>query len=181
MRIKNIVNLNKASQDPTELRELLKLLPKRPREVVLEIGVDHGYSLLNWRRRFHPKLLIGVDNNTGCVPNEVRDAARATILYANSQSLKTYDMIINRLGRRSVDFLFIDGDHAYESVKADFNIYSNLVAEGGEIVLHDAALLGHPLVEVNKFWNEIKDKYDAELISKGGTGYGVIFNWQLQN
>jgi hypothetical protein len=36
-----------------------------------------------------------------------------------------------------IDFLFIDGDHSYEGVKKDFDLYSKLLSEKGVIVLHD--------------------------------------------
>ncbi len=36
-----------------------------------------------------------------------------------------------------IDFLFIDGDHSYEGVKKDFDLYSKLLTENGIIVLHD--------------------------------------------
>jgi len=36
-----------------------------------------------------------------------------------------------------VDFLFIDGNHTYEGVKKDFDLYSNLLSDNGIIVIHD--------------------------------------------
>jgi len=36
-----------------------------------------------------------------------------------------------------IDFLFIDGDHSYEGVKIDFELYSNLLSPTGLIMLHD--------------------------------------------
>jgi hypothetical protein len=36
-----------------------------------------------------------------------------------------------------IDFLFIDGDHSYEGVKLDFDLYSTLLSENGIIMLHD--------------------------------------------
>jgi hypothetical protein len=36
-----------------------------------------------------------------------------------------------------IDFLFIDGDHSYEGVKKDFDLYSKLLTKNGIIVLHD--------------------------------------------
>jgi len=36
-----------------------------------------------------------------------------------------------------IDLLFIDGDHSYEGVKKDFELYSQLLTENGVIVLHD--------------------------------------------
>lgn len=36
-----------------------------------------------------------------------------------------------------IDFLFIDGDHSYEGVKKDFELYSKILSDNGVIVLHD--------------------------------------------
>ncbi len=36
-----------------------------------------------------------------------------------------------------IDFLFIDGDHSYEGVKLDFDLYSTIMSPNGTIVLHD--------------------------------------------
>lgn len=36
-----------------------------------------------------------------------------------------------------IDLLFIDGDHSYEGVKKDFNLYSKLVSPNGLILIHD--------------------------------------------
>jgi hypothetical protein len=36
-----------------------------------------------------------------------------------------------------IDVLFIDGDHSYNGVKNDFNLYSPLVKNGGYIVFDD--------------------------------------------
>jgi len=37
-----------------------------------------------------------------------------------------------------IDLLFIDGDHSYEGVKLDFELYSKLLAPKGVIILHDS-------------------------------------------
>jgi hypothetical protein len=36
-----------------------------------------------------------------------------------------------------IDVLFIDGDHSYEGVKLDFELYSNILSENGIIIIHD--------------------------------------------
>lgn len=36
-----------------------------------------------------------------------------------------------------IDFLFIDGDHSYEGVKTDFELYSTLLSDQGIIAIHD--------------------------------------------
>jgi cephalosporin hydroxylase len=64
------------------------------------------------------------------------------------------------------DFLFIDGDHTYEGVKQDFEMYSPFVKKNGIICFHDINDTKRHRdrnVFVGKFWNEIKDSpnYDA--------------------
>ena len=36
-----------------------------------------------------------------------------------------------------IDVLFIDGDHSYEGVKTDFELYSNILSDNGIIIIHD--------------------------------------------
>ena len=36
-----------------------------------------------------------------------------------------------------IDALFIDGDHSYEGVKKDFDLYSTIISENGVIFIHD--------------------------------------------
>ena len=53
-----------------------------------------------------------------------------------------------------IDWLFIDGDHRYEAVKADFELYKPLVTPGGSVVLHDIyRAVG--VDNVPKFWAEL--------------------------
>jgi predicted O-methyltransferase YrrM len=87
------------------------------------------------------------------------------------------------LGGKEVDFVFIDGDHSYEGVKTDFEMFSRLVRRGGIIALHDIVI--NPAetgCEVSKFWDEIKQpKYEcSEIVSdwnQGWSGIGLL-QWQ---
>lgn len=36
-----------------------------------------------------------------------------------------------------IDLLFIDGDHTYEGVKKDFDLYSTILSKNGIIIIHD--------------------------------------------
>lgn len=40
----------------------------------------------------------------------------------------------------SLDFIFIDGDHSFEGVSKDFELYSKILSPHGIIALHDARL-----------------------------------------
>jgi predicted O-methyltransferase YrrM len=75
----------------------------------------------------------------------------------------------------SLDFLFIDGDHRYEAIKSDFNMYSSLVRPGGIIAFHDIAI--NEEGGGSRFWNEIKHSYKHKEILKsreGKMGIGVL-------
>lgn len=81
---------------------------------------------------------------------------------------------------RKLDLLFIDGDHSYEGVKADFESYRSLVRSGGVIAFHDIA--EHPKeigCEVAPFWQEIKRQYRHEEIienpRQGWAGIGILY------
>lgn len=65
------------------------------------------------------------------------------------------------------DFVFIDGDHTYHGVKADWEAYGPL---GSVVAFHDIA---HPDCGVKRLWNEIKltEPYVAErVLSRMGIG-----------
>jgi predicted O-methyltransferase YrrM len=82
------------------------------------------------------------------------------------------------LGRKKIDLLFIDGDHTYEGVKADFEKYLPLVKKGGLIAFHDILDTPEHRAQncyVAKFWEEIKQQHEhKEFVSQplnwGGIG-----------
>lgn len=78
-----------------------------------------------------------------------------------------------------LDYLFIDGDHSYEGVKKDFELYSPLVRAGGVIVFHDIVPHKGSDCKVDEFWQEIKQKFKfKEFIEKPNQnmyGIGVIY------
>lgn len=83
------------------------------------------------------------------------------LLRADSHNSKTLNMVKEILNGEGLDFLFINGDHTYEGVKKDFEMYSPLVREGGVITFHDI-VPGPPesVGGVPRFWNEIKCNYN---------------------
>ena len=55
-----------------------------------------------------------------------------------------------------IDFLFIDGNHSYESVLCDFLLYYPLVKKGGIVGFHDTKL-SESNIGVPKLISEIRD------------------------
>ena len=83
------------------------------------------------------------------------------------------------LGGHSVDFLFVDGDHEYEGVRKDCNLYGPLVRPGGLIAFHDIVPGDEELVGgVPRFWEEFKRSHETiELVEswdQRAYGIGVV-------
>jgi predicted O-methyltransferase YrrM len=97
----------------------------------------------------------------------------------DSHDPRTTAEIKRKLAGAEVDFLFIDGDHSYDGVKADFELYSPLVRPEGVIALHDIVPGDEDNVGgVPTFWRELKERYETREIvedwSQGSAGIGVI-------
>src|SRR5205085_9029904 len=105
-----------------------------------------------------------------------RDAQRIVLLRGDSHDPAMAARLRALLAGRPVDVLFIDGDHRYEGVKADFEAYSPLVRPGGLVAFHDIVPdPGQEGMEVSRFWKDISTRHpSAELIaSPDQHGYGI--------
>lgn len=172
-------------QNPSEIEALyqrvIKLKPKR----VLEIGTSRGGSLYLWCQAADPDAtLISVDMPGGafggsypvCREPFYRAFAchdqKVELIRADSHDPVTLDAVRNALGGEPVDFLFIDGDHRYEGVKADYEMYGPLVRPGGLIGFHDiVARPDQPDIEVPRYWEELKAMHPTEeIIGPSGSG-----------
>lgn len=175
-----------------EISGMLKILDKIEPKVVVEIGTAKGGTLFLFHRiASEDATIISIDLPHGMFgggypvwKNPLYKAFKLPgqklhLIRADSHRQETLNKIKNILNGENVDFLFIDGDHTYEGVKKDFEMYSPLVKDG-VIVLHDIVV--HPPeigCKVNKFWNEIKNKYEnMEIVNdwnQGFWGIGMIF------
>jgi hypothetical protein len=88
---------------------------------------------------------------------------------ANSQNLSTVDVVRNLLDGEKLDLLFIDGDHKYDGVKSDFELYRDFVKPGGVILFHDIEDTDYHRfwnVEVSRLWKELQgEKYEFTIHS----------------
>ena len=105
-------------------------------------------------------------------------------LRVSSQLAETRAEVERHLAGERLELLFIDGDHSYDGVRRDFELYSPLVASGGMIALHD--IVEHPeypVCEVDRLWREVKDDERSLEITAPGeerswgpwAGIGVLF------
>ncbi|MFH0806294.1 MAG: class I SAM-dependent methyltransferase [Candidatus Brennerbacteria bacterium] len=171
-----------------EILGFLRMVQKERPRTVLEIGTDRGGVLFLLTKLSAPNAtLISLDLPAarGGYANWRRLLYRSFASPSQRMHFLKYDShdpaalhaVSKILAGRTLDLLFIDGDHTYEGVKKDFLMYSPLVKNGGLVAFHDVAY--HPFAgpdcEVEKFWNEIKGKYEhVELIEDKDQGWGGI-------
>jgi len=177
-----------------EIIELLKILAKLRPRFTFEIGTASGGTLFLFSRVAAPDAtLISVDLPGGPFGggySEVKTKYYASfamrhqkihLLRMNSHNEATLREVNKILDGHKVDFLFIDGDHTYNGAKTDFEMYGTLVGKGGIIAFHDVCPPSpkNRSIEVNKLWNEIKNRYEhIEIVEdwkQGSAGIGVIF------
>lgn len=183
-------------QIKSEAISLLTLVKTKNPKIIMEIGTAFGGMLFLFARATQTNsLIISLDlpgGNFGAgypwwkIPLYKAFAYQSQkifLLRVDSHSSNTLKTIENILQGKKIDFLFIDGDHSYEGVKKDFEMYSQLVSSKGLIAFHDIIPntktdYSDSTINVDIFWKEIKSKYKhqefVEDYSQNKAGIGVI-------
>lgn len=138
-----------AHQNLVEFGALWETVAAGPHARVVEIGSLYGGTLWYWS--FLPRIetLVSVDvpSDAAHVAVAVREARKSwpawladrvtfVDVHADSHDPATVDVVRDELG--TIDFLFVDGDHTYEGVRADWLAWSPLVRPGGLVAFHDS-------------------------------------------
>jgi predicted O-methyltransferase YrrM len=172
-------------QNPMEIEELYRIVCELKPERVLEIGTARGGSLYLWTQSAaSDATIVSVDLPEGQFGGAYpacrlpfyqafkRQNQKLYLLRKDSHQTNTVEEVICLFNQKPIDFVFIDGDHTYEGVKSDFLNYGPLVRPGGIIGFHDILPRPDlPAIQVDRFWNEIKEKYNIkEIIGPDGSG-----------
>lgn len=175
----------KARQNPVEIEQLFDEICRLKPERVLEIGTAKGGTLYLWAQAASDNATIvsvdlpGGDFGGAYAPcrsalyeSFARPGQSIHLELADSHLPESLAKVKAHFGGESIDFAFIDGDHTYEGVKADFNDYGPLVRPGGIIAFHDILYRDkQPTIRVDKLWKELKEQYDCtEFIGPEGSG-----------
>jgi cephalosporin hydroxylase len=93
------------------------------------------------------------------------------LIRADSHAPETFERVKEYFDGQPIDFIFIDGDHTYEGVRNDFEMYKRLIKRGGYIAFHDTVYAEG----VKRFWSEIKEQHETkwEFISNKNPRYGI--------
>lgn len=179
------------SQVRSEITQFLRLLSRRPPATVLEIGTHKGGTLFLFSRVATADALV-VSLDLPCDQNDsypawrerlyrsfARDRQHLELVRDDSHDPRTMEKIRQLIEGRPADLLFIDGDHSYHGVKADFELYSPLVSSEGIITFHDI-VPGPSSGGVPQYWQELKQtRPTTEFVAdwkQEGFGIGMIQN-----
>lgn len=156
-----------AIQHVDELTEFTAALLAKPPRTVLEIGTAQGGVFWLLCRLAAPDAtLISLD-----LPPQERHSGGERVaidlqamkqpgqtvhaVLADSHHPSTLDQVRTLLGGRPLDVVFIDGDHTYEGVRQDYEMYGPLARPGGLVAFHDIVKTPWPACQVDRFWNEL--------------------------
>jgi predicted O-methyltransferase YrrM len=167
-------NQFKIQQIKEEWLWLLKRLPAKSN--ILEIGCYDGgstYSLANYANML---VTIDINNPPRFDVNNIKEVCpRYMYIGMNSRNPD----ILRHIKDYTFDVIFIDGDHSYEGVAKDYQIYRQFLAPGGMIVFHDIVDSDNHRRQhcfVSKFWNEIKsNKRSEEITTTDWGGIGIVY------
>jgi len=180
------------AQEHTEIRDLCKKVVEHKPKIITEIGTWNGGTFYVWARTNpHAEKIISIDLPDGDYGGGYdekrikffsefasdRKNTSLSFIRGDSKSNSTVEMLKSVLGDKTIDFLYIDGDHTYDGIKKDFEIYSELMSSDGIIGFHDINTHkdGYGVIQ---FWNEIKQNYRYEEFIKPGSrvmGNGLIY------
>lgn len=171
---------------------------------VVEIGTKYGGTFYIWNQLQKELSVysggvegtaISIDMNDGGQHGGISDIdmdARDEWFYTwyhgvhfirhdshHPRAKRVVEFILDHTGIGEIDFLFIDGDHSYEGVKADFEMYSPLVAKNGIIAFHDIVISTRHHdrnVYVGEFWRELTKVRNPKFLNQcmiGGNWYEI--------
>jgi predicted O-methyltransferase YrrM len=130
-----------ASQNEGEIFGMLAFAAEREPRTVVEIGTQTGGTTFLLASMLPSvSLLVGLDlfvRNQPRLRAFTRPALELHFISANSALASTQSALEEALRGRTIDLLFIDGDHSFRGSASDFRSYRRLVTPGGLIAFHD--------------------------------------------
>jgi cephalosporin hydroxylase len=175
----------KTRQIRSEIVSLMRTVAGIKPGVILEIGTSACGTLFLWAQLASEsaiscdlRIRSGLKELAPTFPPPA-SKCEVKLMIGDSHSPEFVGRVREALGNRTVDFLFIDGDHTEAGVEADFKDYGPLVRPGGFIGFHDIVeSQPRSTTRVHYFWQRIKDLAEhQEFIAdpdQCGFGIGVI-------
>jgi len=160
-----------------ERSALLQVLRQAQPAGAIEVGTAGGGSLEQIRQ--HARLTVSIDILPEVKTQLAPVMPNVEFLTGDSKMLIPQALQLCAERQQPPGFALIDGDHTYDGVKKDFEMYRPLVRKGGLVAFHD--ICGHDLgvSEVDRYWSEIKNRYPhTEIIENPNqkwAGIGLLY------
>jgi cephalosporin hydroxylase len=161
-------------QKPNEILSFLRFAREIEPRTCCEIGTWKAGTLFLLAHLLPSvSLLVGVDTllqNEAKLRDLLPARVRLGLVEGPSAATQTLSRVREILAEEKLDLLFVDGDHTYEGVSADFRRYRSLVREGGVIAFHDIVpgyrsrfgwRTGPWGGDVPGFWKQVRGLYES--------------------
>lgn len=142
-------------------------------KVIVEIGIKEGGNIrLLSTLLSEDGLAVGIDMGRDITWDISTAKCKVVGIKGDSHDKAVIEKLRNVLDGRRVDILFIDGDHSYEGMLADYNDYSPFVRSGGIIAVHDT----YYLEAVGRAWRDLpaENKVEHEY-NQSSLGIGIVY------
>lgn len=143
---------------------------------IVDLGVDYGYSTLTFALPEIGKV-YGIDHfKSDPQTGNHLDQKEKVFSKLNELQLKNVEVVegdfseVSKTWNTPIDILHIDGYHAYESVKENFENWSKFLSKNGVILFHNTKILQQGF-GVKKFFKELDW---PKLNLTNGYGLGVV-------
>ena len=115
------------------LKQLVRELPPNP--VIINIGAERGTSTLAMLEERNDAVIFSAD--IGPCESEKENIRKAGLDETKVIRLLGRSQDIGRFWPFYVDFVWVDGEHRYEAVKADIDAWLHKISTGGILAFHD--------------------------------------------
>lgn len=184
---------NISDPDPKELVDYCLNFDLMEKCIFMQV-YEEILSLSYWIKGFRPNNILEIGTmgstfwlfsklSTGkkvSIDIEPRDSIIHHFMYGedwrffqgNSQTEEMFENVKNFCPQ--FDFIFIDGDHTYDGVKRDFEMYKNLLSPRGVIGFHDIdpdhIFADSYAGQVYKFWQDLQEGTKTNIVCKKSSG-----------
>lgn len=132
-------------QSKQELQYFLNTIKPLNLKLGMEIGCWYGGSHFMLQTVVPTMISMDIDHGRLILAKKLCNTEKSHFIHANScidDNKSVVQSLLNMLGFKYLDMLFIDGNHSYEACKKDHTLYSPLVRPGGVVAFHDSISFG---------------------------------------
>ena len=97
----------------------------------------YGIDLFDDTYGHYKKDILSLNQSLNNIQKNNISKSNIYIIKGNSRKKDTIQKRRNLLKTKTIDLLFIDGDHSYEGVRSDFNNYSTFLSQNAIVVFDD--------------------------------------------